>query len=217
MTAGEVQVRPRLVYKQNHARRPAILSHRLPAVFVIGLGKGAFGGGLAAMALASLVPAFLATVFFFGVTYTLFSGIQESPDPIRFNWSRQILVIAMPAQMLLITALTTALPGAVFVALAHGMARALRWTRGMQYAGAGALMGLALGVSLIPFGGMPAYPFTGVGFLMLPLAILGAIMMAIYRRFASLEPRSLPERCLHANSRRWFRKTTPPAIGTPWS
>ena len=146
---------------------------------------------VAAMALASLVPAMLATVFFFGVSYTLFSGIQESPEPMRFNWSRQILAIAMPAQMFLTTTLITALPGVLFVALAHGMARALRWTRGMQYAGAGALMGLAIGVSLIPFGGMPAYPFTGVGFL--PLTILGAIMMAVYRRFAGLEPRSLPE------------------------
>ncbi len=148
---------------------------------------------VAAMALAALVPALLATMFFFVLSYTLVSGLHDSPGPMHFNWSRQILAIAMPAQMLLSTALITALPGALFVALAHGMARALRWTRGMQYAGAGALMGLAFGVSLIPFSGMPAYPFIGVGFLMLPLAILGAIMMVVYRRFAGLEPRSLPE------------------------
>ena len=32
-----------------------------------------------------------------------------------------------------------------------------------------------------------------MGFLILPLAVFGAIMMAVYRRFAGLEPRPLPE------------------------
>jgi hypothetical protein len=40
---------------------------------------------------------------------------------------------------------------------------------------------------------LTSFPFTGVSFLILPLAAIGAIMMTVYRRFAGLEPRSLPE------------------------
>src|SRR5262249_11034812 len=101
--------------------------------------------------------------------------------------------LALPAQIFVVTALPSIIPCAIFVAIAHGVARALRRTRGLHYAGIGALTGLAFGIVLIPFGGMPSFPFTGVGFLMLPLAALGAILMAVYRRFAGLEPRALPE------------------------
>jgi hypothetical protein len=111
----------------------------------------------------------------------------------RFDWSRQIMALALPAQMFLITAMTTMIPGAIFIAIAHAIARGLRRTTGLAYAGVGALVGLAFGIVLIPFGGMPSFPFTGVSFLILPLAAIGAIMMAVYRRFAGMEPRPLPE------------------------
>ena len=151
----------------------------------------------AAMFLASFIPAFLIAVLFFMLTYGLVSGIQDGPEePLRFIWSRQIMALAVPAQMFLTTAMVTMIPGAIFVAIAHAVARALGRTRGLDYAGVGALVGLAFGVALIPFGGWPSFPFTGVGFLILPLAASGAIMMAVYRRFAGLEPRSLPEAVL---------------------
>jgi hypothetical protein len=149
---------------------------------------------IAALFLASFIPAFLVTVLFFIGTYGLVSGIHDGPgEPMRFVWSRQIIALALPAQMFLVTAMTTMIPCAIFIAIAHGVARALRRIRGLDYAGIGALTGVAFGIVLIPFGSWPSFPFTGVGFLILPLAVIGAIMMAVYRRFAGLEPRALPE------------------------
>lgn len=151
----------------------------------------------AAMFLASCVPSLLISTLFFTLSYSFLSGIQDSPgEPMKFDWSRQILAFAAPAQMFLMTSMVTMIPSAIFVALAHAVARALRRTDGLSYAGLGALVGLAFGVALIPFGGWPSFPFTGVGFLILPLAVFGAIMMAVYRRFAGLEPRALPEAVL---------------------
>jgi hypothetical protein len=149
---------------------------------------------IAAIFLASLVPSFLFTLFMFIVVYGLTSGLHDGPgEPMRFVWSRQIFALAVPAQLFLMTAMIWAVPCALFVAIAHGVARALRRVRGLDYAGVGALTGVAFGIALIPFSGMPSWPFKGVGFLILPLAVLGAIMMAVYRRFAGLEPRALPE------------------------
>jgi hypothetical protein len=147
---------------------------------------------IAAMFLASFIPALLVTTLIFMGTYVLVGGGHDGPGE-HFVWSRQIIALALPAQMFLMAAMTTIIPGAIFIAIAHGVARTLRRIRGLDYAGVGALMGVAFGIVLIPFGGWPSFPFTGVGFLILPLAVIGAIMMAVYRRFAGLEPRSLPE------------------------
>jgi hypothetical protein len=146
--------------------------------------------------LAAIVPAFLFSAWFFTFTWSLVSGVDANPGQMRFDWSRQVLAIAMPAQMFLINTIVTIVPGSIFVALAHAAARNLRWTSGLQYAASGALVGACFGIALVPFGGWPSWPFTGVGFLILPLAILGAIMMAVYRRLAGLEPRALPEAVL---------------------
>jgi hypothetical protein len=149
---------------------------------------------MAAMFIASFLPALLVALVIFMASYGPISGISGSPDePMRFVWSRQIMALALPAQMFLMAAIPTIIPCAIFVAIAHGVARALHRTSGLHYAGAGALVGLAFGLVLIPFGGWPSFPFTGVGFLILPLAATGAVMMAVYRRFAGIEPRSLPE------------------------
>ena len=152
---------------------------------------------MAAMFLTSFIPAVLVALLFFMLSYGLVSGVQEVPgEPLRFSWSRQIIALALPAQMFLTTAIVTVIPSAILVAIAHATARALRFTTGLGYAGAGALSGLAFGVVLIPFGGWPSFPFIGVGFLILPMVVAGAVMMAVYRRFAGLEPRSLPEAIL---------------------
>ena len=148
----------------------------------------------AATMLAALVPALLAAIFFFMMTYTGVSGIDRGPDePLRFIWSRQVMALALPAQIFLTTAMVTVLPSAIFVALAHGLARAMGRTGGLAYAGAGALIGLACGTMLIPLADWESFPFTNATILIPPLAICGAIMMTVYRRFAGLEPRPLPE------------------------
>jgi hypothetical protein len=120
--------------------------------------------------------------------YPFLSGMRVDPStPLKFDWVRQLLAFSLPIQMLLIMGMTTFLPCAIFVAAAHGIARGLKRTTGLQYAGIGALVGVALSLVLLPISG-------GVSLVLTPLlAGLGAIMMAVYRRFAGIEPRPLPE------------------------
>ena len=133
---------------------------------------------LGAMFMAAMVPALLVAALFFTLAPS---------DP--------AMAMAVPAQMFVMTAIVTTIPALIGIALAHGLARGLRRIRGFEYAGLGALFGLALGLALIPFAAWQAFPFTGAGvaFLTPPLMVCGAIMMAVYRRFAGIEPRSLPE------------------------
>ena len=141
---------------------------------------------IAAMFLASSIPALLVTMLFFMGLSGFFSGFHNGwGEPMRFDWSRQLIALGLPVQIFLMTAMTTVIPSAIFVATVHGVARALHRSRGVDYAGIGALTMAAFGIVLIPFG--------GVGFVILPLAVPAAIMMAVYRRFAGLEPRALPE------------------------
>lgn len=176
------------------ARFPNVTAVVKPVAPVAFDGPIQFRTSIAAMFIASFVPALLITLLFFVLSYGLLSGVESAPDePIRFNWSNQIMAFALPAQMFVMTAITTTIPCAIFVGVAHGIARTLRWTTGLAYAGVGALVGLGCGISLIPFAGWPSFSFTGGGFLILPFAMLGALMMAVYRRFAGLEPRPLPE------------------------
>jgi hypothetical protein len=141
---------------------------------------------IAAMFLASFIPALLVTILFFGVTYDVVSRVETGAgNPLGFVWSRQIMALGLPAQIFLMTVMTTIIPSAIFVAIAHCVARALGRIRGLDYAGIGALTMAAIGIALLPFSGM--------GFAVLPLAAPAAVMMAVYRRFAGLEPRALPE------------------------
>jgi hypothetical protein len=147
---------------------------------------------IAAIFLASSIPALLVTALFFAVTSGVVSRVHSGPgESAGFVWSRQIVALGLPGQIFLMTVMTTIIPSAIFVAIAHGVARALRRIRGLDYAGVGALMMIAIGIVLLPFG--------GIGFAVLPLAVPAAIMMAVYRRFAGLEPRALPEVVLAAD------------------
>ncbi len=50
----------------------------------------------------------LTAVLFFMMSYSFVSGVQDGPgEPMRFVWSRQIMALALPAQMFLMTAMTT--------------------------------------------------------------------------------------------------------------
>jgi hypothetical protein len=139
----------------------------------------------AAIFIASSVPALLVTVLFFTALVD-FGWVRSGPGgSAGFDWSHQITTLGLPAQIFLMTVMMTIIPSAIFVAAAHGAARALHRNRALDYAGIGALMMIALGIMLLPLG--------GYGFAVMPLAVPAAIMMAVYRRLAGLEPRSLPE------------------------
>jgi hypothetical protein len=70
----------------------------------------------------------------------------------------------------------------------HHIARGLRRDRALEYAGIGAAMALVCGFLLSPLA-----PFAALSHLLIPAMACGAIMGALYRRFAGLEPLPLPE------------------------
>ena len=140
------------------------------------------------MLLAAVLPALLVTLLCFTLMYPTLSDLGAEPGAsMQFKWARQVSAFGLPIQILLILAMTTIAPCTIFVATAHAVARALSRTRSLHYAGVGALTGLVLGLALVPLFG------AAVALVAPLLAGLGALMMAVYRRFAGLEPRSLPE------------------------
>jgi hypothetical protein len=83
---------------------------------------------------------------------------------------------------------TTIVPAALFMLVVHYIARSLGLMRVRDYAAMGAAGGLAFAVLVFPFS-----PFLSLGFLLVPALLSGAVMGAMYRRFAGLEPVPLPE------------------------
>lgn len=138
---------------------------------------------IAAIIIAATMPAALTGLLMFGfvtLASQIFSG--EGPSP--------LFAAAIPAQMFLTVLIATSLPSTIFVLCAHHIARALGRTRGYEYAAIGSLMaGLCAGpLALL----MPLAP----GFLLALAVVCGAIMGALYRRFAGIEPVPLPEAVL---------------------
>lgn len=133
---------------------------------------------LGAMALAAFVPALMVAV----LAFSLFQfGLGNSGMPGAFFF-------ALPAQVFLSTMFMTAVPSLIFMLAVHHTARAFGFMRGVQYAGMGAAYGAAFSLLAGPF-----TAFTSVIFLLIPSVSFGAIMGALYRRFAGLEPVPLPE------------------------
>jgi hypothetical protein len=137
-----------------------------------------------AIFLASLTPTLLITLIYMNGILPMIGSQSTSSGPLHFG-SQQVMAFGFSIQLFLMSVMMTVLPCTVFVAVAHAIARGLNRTSGLHYAGVGALVGLACGIPLIPLG--------PVALAALPLAALGAILMAVYRCFAGLEPRPLPE------------------------
>ena len=131
-----------------------------------------------AIAIAATIPAALSAVLVFMVI-VLFAG-TSGPD--------SIITAALPAQVFLIVLIATIVPSTILVLAAHHIARALHRCRGGEYAAIGSVVAGACVVLLTPI--LPIYTM----FLLLAVAIVdGAIMGALYRRFAGIEPVPLPE------------------------
>ena len=141
---------------------------------------------IAATAIASVVPAaMVALVMIPFVTFFLTkwdTGASQNPA-----WANQISQMAMPAYFFMVTLFATAIPAAIVVGITHAAARVIRRTGGLDYAVIGAVVGALGAATLLMF--FPPILF--------PVAIVaGALMGAIYRRFAGLEPLALPEAVL---------------------
>jgi hypothetical protein len=139
---------------------------------------------IAATAIAAVVPAILTALLTFAMYSTwLFTDLVPAGPA--------IFVTAIPAQMFLISLTVTIVPAAIFVLCTHHIARALHRQSGFDYAALGGLLGALCSTVIVP--SMPFDPFASDIFPLVSAIICGAIMGALYRRFAGIEPVPLPE------------------------
>ncbi len=136
---------------------------------------------VAAVAIAAAMPAVLTTILSFtAMSLIIPAFLTTTPGP--------LFAAAIPAQLFLTMLVVTIVPSAIFVLCLHHIARALHRNRAFEYAGIGSLMAV---ICVILFS--PLIPVTSFFFLPFAAAGYGAIMGALYRRFAGLEPVPLPE------------------------
>jgi hypothetical protein len=102
--------------------------------------------------------------------------------------SNPVIAAALPAQLFLTFLVATVLPSAILVLCLHHIARALHRHRAWEYAATGGLMAAICALLLSPM-----VPLLSGAPLMIVAVAYGAIMGALYRRFAGLEPVPLPE------------------------
>jgi hypothetical protein len=134
-----------------------------------------------AIAIAAFVPAV------FTATLMLLMVSSMTGEPAFPGRSGALFTLGFSAQALIVTALTTAIPTGIFAAVVHGLARAMERTRSRDYVVIGALTGAAFGTVFL---------FLNAAIFIWPCVLLGALVAGIYRRFAGLEPKSLPEAVL---------------------
>jgi hypothetical protein len=142
---------------------------------------------VAGIAIAATMPAVLTMVFSVMAVSLLpayFRAMTGGPGPTL----TPVVAAAIPAQLFLAILVGTIVPSAIFILCVHHIARALHRPRALDYAATGAGMALICSIVLSPFA-----PIAMVSHLMIPAMICGAIMGALYRRFAGLEPLPLPE------------------------
>jgi hypothetical protein len=144
---------------------------------------------------ASLVPAAvfaLAAIPFFAAIFRTWHAS---------DWSTQILEVVLPSYLFMILVLITPLPAAIVIAITHAMARSLQRIGSVDYAVIGAIVSFSAALlmsSLLPT------------VMLMPAVILaGALMGAAYRRFAGLEPLSLPKAILATVPRHFAGKRHP--------
>jgi hypothetical protein len=137
---------------------------------------------VAATAIAAVIPAALTAILSF-TFLTVFLPQNVAPAGVA-----PIFFAALPAQIFLMTLTLTIVPSAILVVCTHHIARALHRSGGLEYAAIGGLLAAFCGVVVAPF-----TPFTSITFLLVPGIAYGAIMGALYRRFAGIEPVPLPE------------------------
>jgi len=138
---------------------------------------------LAAVAIAAVIPASLTAI----LSFTFFSLLLP-PDFAPEPGASSILLAALPAQIFITALVATIVPSAILVVCTHHVARAFHRSRGFEYAAFGGLMAALCSAIIAPF-----TPFSSITFLLGMAIVYGAIMGALYRRFAGIEPVPLPE------------------------
>lgn len=138
---------------------------------------------VAGIVIAALMPAALTTVL-----SVSFASILPGFAHYMSGGTNPVIAAAMVAQLFLTFLVASIVPATIFVLCLHHLARALGRQRAWEYAGIGAAMAVICAILLAP-----VVPLLS-GFTLLVLMIgCGAIMGALYRSFAGLEPVPLPE------------------------
>jgi hypothetical protein len=138
---------------------------------------------VAAIVIAATMPAVLTTILSITLA-SLLPGFAHFMS----SGSNPVIAVALPAQLFLTFLVASILPSAILVLCLHHIARALHRHRAWEYAVAGGLMAAACALLLSPM--VPMLPGSD---LLIGAVAYGAIMGALYRRFAGLEPVPLPE------------------------
>lgn len=142
--------------------------------------RTSFGAGAVAATLPAIIVSIIVIPFM-----TLAIG---GPPHKWTNAESSSVLLALPAQIFFSALFAMILPAAIVVGATHMSARALKRSGALDYALIGSVMGgigSLLLVVLVYWGAV------------LPLGfVVGAIMGAVYRRFAGIEPLPLPEAVL---------------------
>jgi len=138
---------------------------------------------VAAIVIAAMMPAVLTTILSITLA-SLLPGFVSSMS----SGSNPVIAVALPAQLFLTFLVVSVVPSAILVLCLHHITRVLHRHRAWEYAVAGGLMAATCAWLLLPL-----VPLLSDSPLMVAAVAYGAIMGALYRRFAGLEPVPLPE------------------------
>ncbi|MCP3408181.1 hypothetical protein [Bradyrhizobium sp. CCGB01] len=134
---------------------------------------------VAGVAIAALIPTVLATLLPYTQVPFLMNGFADKS-------TAQIFAAVIPAQTFMVMMVISVIPSSIFMLCVHHVARAMSRRSAWEYAAIGGVAAFAcmlLLVLVVPL----------LAALLVPAAFCGAIMGALYRRFAGLEPVPLPE------------------------
>ncbi|MBR0735449.1 hypothetical protein JQ581_00795 [Bradyrhizobium liaoningense] len=134
---------------------------------------------VAGIAISALMPTVLATLVPYTLVPLLMNGFADKS-------TASIFAAVIPAQTFMIMMVISVIPSSIFMLCVHHVARAMGRRSAWEYAaigGAAAFGCLLLLAFVVPL----------LMVLLVPAAFCGAVMGALYRRFAGLEPMPLPE------------------------
>jgi len=134
---------------------------------------------VAGVAIAALIPTVLATLLPYTLVPFLMNGFADKS-------TAQIFAAVIPAQTFMVMMVISVIPSSIFMLCVHHVARAMSRRSAWEYAAIGGVAAFACVLLLVLV--VPLFAA-----LLVPAACCGAIMGALYRRFAGLEPVPLPE------------------------
>ncbi len=172
------------VPEPTNPHRPAVVSSTLPSDYD---GPVLVRTSIAATAIAAAAPALIVSAVMLSV---LIPGVGSV-----FGSGRSALAaqLALPAQIFLVNLFVMFVPALFVVGATHALARSFRLTAGAYYALIGAAVNCCAALLLLAM--------VHAAVLFPAAALIGAVMGAIYRRFAGVEPLPLPEAVLATDRR----------------